>query len=279
MVMVSSRGRLPGMARSNFLKLGAGPVAVIALFAAACGTEDSDTAVGTEIGDTVAIETNAATSEFSPSSGITQTGSVEVDGTEIEFVATVPEGFSIGDQAPVLLAFPPGGQSIELATSTVEQTYESEALRLGWVVVSPAAPNGQLFFNGSEALVPGFVDWVEGWVTPEGGAPHVAGISNGGLSSFRYATENPDRVRSVVAFPGFARNDQDRDALEALSSVPIQIYVGGNDTGWIDGANETVQAASAAGVDVSLEIFPDENHIIDSTSDGVVVFEQLERAR
>ena len=239
---------------------------MLALLAGACGS-----------GERQALEFDV--SNILIEAGTTSNGTVDISGTTVTYAVTVPDGFSKGDSAPVLLAFPPGDQTIEGTRNTVDQVYAREALRLGWVVVSPAAPGGDLFFQGGEDVLPGFVDWIEAWVTPEGGAPHVAGMSNGGLSSFRFAAENPDRVLSVIAFPGFARSDSDRDALAELSDVPIQIYIGGNDAPWIDGATATVDAARAAGVSIHVQTFPGEDHIIMSTYDGRIVFEQLERFR
>ncbi len=212
-------------------------------------------------------------------SGELAAGSTEVDGVSIDYVVSAPPGFTAGDEAPLLLAFPPGGQDIDLTISLMQGTYHSEAQRLGWVVVSPAAPAGQLFFQGSEALVPGFLDWVETWVSPEGGAPHVAGVSNGGISTFRYGAENPDRVRSMIAFPGFPRSEEDQAALAELTDVPVRIFVGGEDTGWIPQAEETVATLSGLGGDAEVTIFPGEGHVMRSTSDGTIIFELLESFR
>ena len=107
-----------------------------------------------------------------------------------------------GDTAPVLLAFPPGAQDLSVTQSTINSVYLQEALRLGWVVVSPVAPDGRLFHDGSEDVLGSFANWIDQWVTPEGGAVHVAGMSNGGLSSWRFAAQNPDRLQSLIAFPG-----------------------------------------------------------------------------
>lgn len=205
-------------------------------------------------------------------------GQVEIDGTTIDYVVSVPSDFSPGDEAPLLLAFPPGGQDLSLTSSVMESVYASEANRLGWVVISPAAPGGVLFFNGSEDLVPGLLDWTETWVNPEGGAPHVAGISNGGISSFRYGAENPDRVLSMVTFPGFPRGG-DADALEDLSDIPIRFFVGGQDTTWLAAGEAARDTLLGFGADVSLTSFPGEGHVISSTSDGAIVFGELERFR
>lgn len=206
-------------------------------------------------------------------------GSIEIGETNVPYVATTPEGFVQGDTAPVLLAFPPGGQDLATTESTVASVYEQEALRLGWVVVSPVAPQGELFFQGSERLMPSFVNWMEQWVTFEGGAPHVAGMSNGGLSSWRYAAQNPDRIRSLITFPGFPSSSSDREAMENLTHIPIRLYVGGNDTQWLEPSEEASNDMAALGGNLGLQIFPGEGHIIESTYNGRLVFEQLESFR
>lgn len=240
---------------------------ILSLIAAACG--------GTS--EAARLEFDVSNMLVTP--GATEVGAIDVDGTTVDYLITLPEGFAIGDTAPVLLALPPGGQNLEITTNVANAVYHSEAIRLGWVVVSPAAPNGELFFDGGEDVLPGFVDWIEAWVTPEGGAPHVAGISNGGISAFRYAAQNPDRIASLVVFPGMPRGDDDRAALAELSDVPVRMHVGGNDTGWIAGSEDAFSALIAAGANVRLETYPGEDHVIQSTSDGTIIFSQLESFR
>lgn len=253
-------------------------VAAVALMASACGSSSS-AEEESSVGDSGAEQ--AAGSQAAPEivAGEVTGGSVEIDGVSIDYVISTPPGFTAGDEAPLLLAFPAGGQDLDLTRSLVEGTYAPEAQRLGWVVVSPAAPGGELFFQGSEQLVPGLLDWVETWVIPEGGAPHVAGISNGGISTFRYAAQNPDRVLSLSAFPGFPRSEDDQAALAQLVDVPIRLYVGGTDTNWISPAEQAANTFEALGGDVELTIFDGEGHIINATRDGVIVFEQLESFR
>ena len=207
------------------------------------------------------------------------TGQVTVNGTAIDYVTVVAPGFETSDQAPVLLAFPPGGQSLELAQSVVEETYLNEAVARGWVVISPAGPDGILFVNGSEALIPGLMDWIEQWVEPEGGRFHIAGISNGGLSAFRVAGQNPDRVHSIVVFPGYARSEADMTALATLAGRPVRLFAGGNDTGSLAPMEATRAALDELGADVVFEIFPDEGHVIGSMRDGVRLFDELDALR
>ena len=246
----------------------------VALLAAACGADGADD--GADAAD--ARPEPPATEPVLTAGEVTE-GTVEIDGVAIDYAATVPADFQTGDEAPVLLAFPPGGQDLGLTRSLVGGTYATEAQRLGWVVISPAAPDGVLFFDGSEELIPGFLDWVETWVGIEGGAPHVAGISNGGISSFRFAALNPDRVQSVVVFPGFPRSDADDAALAELTDVPIRLHVGGEDTAWVERAQEANTRLEELDADVELVVYPGEGHVMNATRDGTIIFEQLESFR
>jgi pimeloyl-ACP methyl ester carboxylesterase len=244
----------------------------LGLVATACSSSETGT-----VENDASTRPSTAAPVLAP--GEVTSGSVVVDGVTIDYVVSAPDGFDSGDEAPLLLAFPPGGQGLDLVRSLVEGTYGPEAQRLGWVVVSPASPNGELYFQGSELLMPGFLDWVETWVTPEGGAPHVAGPSNGGISTFRYAALNPDRILSLTTFPGFPRSEADQAALSQLVSIPTRFYVGGADTAWIGPATEAANTLTTLGADVELTIFEGEGHIISSTRDGTLIFEQLETFR
>jgi len=206
-------------------------------------------------------------------------GQVTIDGVDVDYVTVVPEGFEVGDEAPVLFAFPPGGQSLDQTRALVSNTYLAEAVDRGWVVISPAAPGGELFFQGSEALVPGLMDWTESWVTPEGAQFHLAGVSNGGLSAFRVAGQQPERVASVVAFPGYPRSEEDVAALANLTDVSVRMFAGETDAGWVEPMQEAEQTLNDLGGNVVLVVFPGEGHIIGALSDGVQIFDELDSAR
>ena len=259
--------------------------AVLLIVAASCG--GSDDSATTEATDSAPVATTAEPADIDQpdagpaiAAGELATGVLTIDEQTVDYVTVTPAGFEPGDTAPVMLAFPPGGQDPGVTESVVANTYRAEALARGWVVVSPAAPRGgPNWFGGSEALVPELMNWIEGWVTPEGGGFHIAGMSNGGISTFRVAGENPDRVRSLTVFPGFPRSDADRAALEGLTSVPVTMFVGGEDTTWISPMEEAEATLISLGGDVELEIFPGEGHIIGSLSDGVRIFDEMDAAR
>ena len=260
------------------LKIWAVLVLSLSLLAAACGNAGES---ATESVEEQAVSATVDVPDTGPnlSPGGVSTGEVEIDGTSLSYAVNVPDDFVAGDVAPLLLAFPGGSQSLDGVLAIMQGTYAAEAQRLGWVVVSPAAPDGVRFFDGSETLLPGFVDWIETWVVPEGGAPHVIGPSNGGISSFRYAIANPDRAQSVVVFPGFPRGDADRAALGNIADIPVRLYAGETDTQWVENGETTFATLTELGGDVELTVFDGEAHFPESTRNGVVLFEELESFR
>ncbi len=200
------------------------------------------------------------------------------DGTDLTYGLVLPEGFDPADEYPVLLAFPPGDQGPELMELLAEGTYLPEALARGWVVLTPAAPDGVLFFQGSERTIAGFLDALT-WLRPEGGRIHIAGVSNGGISAFRVAGEMPDRVASVAVFPGFPSTAEDRAALEELAAVPVAMWVGADDVGWFEPMDEARRILERAGGTVRFDVRQGEGHILRSMSDGTDLFDFLDSAR
>ncbi len=233
---------------------------------ASCGSGDDDAASVSQEAPAIAP-------------GDVTEGQVTIDGTTIDYVTVIPDGFEVGDTAPVLLALPPGGQSLDLTRSVTVGTYAEQALARGWVVLSPAAPDGELYFQGSERLIPSLMDWMETWVDFEGDRAHVAGISNGGISSFRVAAAQPERFASIVAFPGFPRSDEDTAALETLRDIPVRLFVGEEDTGWVAPMQETLATLTDLGGDVTLDIRAGEGHVMQSLSNGVQIFDELDANR
>jgi dipeptidyl aminopeptidase/acylaminoacyl peptidase len=223
------------------------------------------------------VATGAPSGQIAVEPGEITENVVTIDDVALTYFLITPPGFTPGDEVPALLAFPPGAQSRELAFSVMQSTYLPEASARGWAVVSPVAPDGVLFFDGSESLVPALLDQVESVLDPEGGRFHVAGISNGGISTFRALALQPDRFASAVVFPGYALSE-DRAALDELT-LPIRMYAGELDADWVRRMEETADLITAAGGDVTLEIVPGEDHVIESLRDGVTVFDVLDAAR
>ena len=197
------------------------------------------------------------------------------DGETIEYALLLPANYNAQQSYPILLALPPGGQNRQMVDAGLNGYWAEEAARRGWIVVSPAAPGGQLYFQGAERLIPEFLDGIAAQYSPHEGKFHVAGISNGGISAFRIALNEPHRVHSLLVLPGFPRGEEDFQRLDELIDVPVVMFVGEHDTTWIPGMEATAESLTDLGGTVLLEVVPGEGHVIQSLT-GAQLFDLLE---
>lgn len=202
------------------------------------------------------------------SPGKTYEQMVLVDETVIDYALLLPDDYSTGETYPTLLALPPGDQSEAMVEAGLSGYWEDEAVERGWIVVSPVAPNRTLYFRGSESYLPEFVDRIAEQLPPEGGKFHVAGVSNGGTSAFRFAIGNPELVHSIVVLPGYPLDGFDTENLANLEDIPVAMFVGENDNAWVGRMKATEQRLSELGGTVTLEIKAGEGHVIRSLSGG-----------
>ena len=102
----------------------------------------------------------------------------------------------------------------------MSEVWVTEARARGWVVLSPVAPGGVMFFEGAEELVPEFLRMVRVRYQPQGGRFMLAGISNGGISAFRVAGRNPELFYSLTVLPGFRSAPTMKQRWANLSPCP-----------------------------------------------------------
>ena len=201
------------------------------------------------------------------------------DNTQVDFAVVLPENFDTTQTYPILLALSPGPQTKEMVQWGLDNYWAKEAIRRGWIVLSPVAPQGVLFFKGSEAYIPEFLTQTARLYRPEGGKYHVGGVSNGGISAFRVALNDVEQVHSITVLPGFPRSDGDKQRLETLTGIPVAMFVGEQDTSWVERMEATAQALDDQGEQVSLDIVAGEGHVIQSLTGGEALFDLLESFR
>jgi enterochelin esterase-like enzyme len=239
-----------------------GLVATLPLLAltACTGGSDDGTPTGTA-GSTAAAVVASGAASLQPGTNVW----TAPDGTEVTFEVVVPPDRVLGQSGRVLVAFPPGGQDVDLTRRIVDDDWRDEAIARDVVVVSPAAPaTGLWFTDATAALVDDFLTYVGSAYPPADGRFDLAGVSNGGLSAFRAAVEHPTRFRSMVLFPGAPPSDVTDDELAALAGLDITMFVGGDDTSWLDQSRRAHDRLSALGIDSDLEVIAGEGHIIES---------------
>ena len=200
-------------------------------------------------------------------------------GTMLEYALLLPENFDPDRMYPILLALPPGPQTKEMVQWGLDNYWAREAVKRGWIVLSPVAPDGVLFFQGGEGVIPELLSRTAQLYQPEGGKYHVAGVSNGGISAFRVALNNVDKVQSVLAVPGFPRSDGDFQRLNSLVDIPVAMFVGEQDDGWVQQMEATEASLTELGGRVSLEVVAGEGHVIESLAGGGSLFDLLESFR
>lgn len=256
---------------------GLGRIAAAMLLAAGCAdsaASSSDTAAPASTGPA-----STGSSAASGASDVEHRSFTTADGTNIDYVILVPDDRAAGQPGNVLFTFPPGGQDLELTQRIVEQRWHDEALSRDWVVVSPAAPATGLFYTDESArLVPELLDAIAIDYPPENGRFDLAGVSNGGLSAFKAALSYPERFRSLVVFPGYSPDGGDDPNLSKLKDIGVSMFVGGEDSGWLEASQQTEQTLQGLGYTVELNVVAGEGHIIESLT-GADLFDAIERVR
>lgn len=186
---------------------------------------------------------------------------VTADGTRIDYAVVLPEDYLPGESYPVMLAFPPGPQTRAMVEAGLRY-WEGEGARRGYVVVSPVAPRQGLYFQGGAPYIADILGEISGQYNVAGGKVHVSGISNGGISAFHAAAAFPDSIETITVLPGFPLAGN--QVLERLRDVPLIMFAGERDQGWISRMDSTAEAMRRLGGDVHYEIVPGEGHVIQS---------------
>ncbi len=200
------------------------------------------------------------------------------DGTELRYAVVLPAGFTPAEAYPVLLALPPGPQDQSMVEAGLSGYWADTAQERGWIVLSPIAPNGQLFFRGSEQYILEFLEGTAVTYKPEGDKYYLAGVSNGGNSSFRIAIQRPEVFHAMVVVPGLPPTQNDVAALDKITALPVAMYVGERDP-WVTGMQEAEAELKRLGGDVQLNVIADEGHVIQSLRGGEVFFDFFEQSR
>ena len=112
--------------------------------------------------------------------------------------------------------------------NVLSRNLRPEAEKRGYIVIAPAAPDDQLFFEGGERIFPEFLKQILAEYRIQDSKFHIAGPSNGGIAAFHVAAANPQYFSSVTAFPGYMW-EPSMAKLQAISKMCVFMYVGEND--------------------------------------------------
>src|SRR5262249_9472462 len=127
----------------------------------------------------------------------------KVGTTTVDYKVVLPNGYDPAKAYPAIVVLGGGPQTINTVDSTLTRNFRAEAEKRGYIVVGPAAPNGDLFFEGGARIFPEFLKQILSDYKIQGNKFHIAGPSNGGIAAFHVAAANPQYFLSVTAFPGY----------------------------------------------------------------------------
>src|SRR6202166_220551 len=149
----------------------------------------------------------------------------KVAGVTVEYKVVLPNGYDPAKAYPAILAFGGGPQTMNVVDGILTRNFRAEAETRGYIVVAPAAPDGQLFFEEGARIFPEFLKMILADYKIQDGKFHIAGPSNGGIAAFHVAAANPQYFLSVTAFPGYMW-EPSAAKLQAISKMCVFMYVG-----------------------------------------------------
>ncbi len=104
----------------------------------------------------------------------------EVGGTTVHYKIVLPNGYDPAKAYPAILALGGGPQTMNTVDNILSRNFRAEAEKRGYIVVAPAAPDGQLFFQEGDHIFPEFLTMILADYKIQNDKFHIAGVSNGG---------------------------------------------------------------------------------------------------
>ncbi len=154
--------------------------------------------------------------------------SKQVGRVAVQYKVVLPTGYDAAKAYPGIIALGGGPQTMNTVDGVLNRNLRAEAEKRGYIVVAPAAPNGQLFFEEGARIFPEFLKMILADYKIQDGKFHIAGPSNGGIAAFHVAALNPQYFLSVTAFPGYMWQPT-AAKLQAISQMCVFMYVGEHD--------------------------------------------------
>ena len=152
----------------------------------------------------------------------------KVGGVTVQYKVVLPSGYDAAKSYPAIVALGGGPQTMNTVDGMLNRNFRAEAEKRGYIVIAPAAPDGELFFERGARIFPEFLKMIMADYKVQEGKFHIAGPSNGGIAAFHVAAANPQYFLSVTAFPGYMWEPTPAKLL-AISKMCVFMYVGEHD--------------------------------------------------
>jgi predicted esterase len=151
--------------------------------------------------------------------------SKKVGDTVVHYKTVLPNNYDPAKAYPAVLIMGGGPQTMNTVDTTIARNFRAEAEKRGYIIVGPAAPDDDLFFDEGDRIFPEFLKLILADYKIQDNKFHIAGPSNGGISALHVAAANPQYFLSVTAFPGYMWEPTD-EKLQAISKMCVFMYVG-----------------------------------------------------
>src|SRR5213593_3399401 len=149
----------------------------------------------------------------------------KVGRTAVQYKVVLPNGYDPAKTYPAILALGGGPQTMNTVDGVLNRNLRAEAEKRGYIVIAPAAPDDDLFFEEGARIFPEFLKMILADYKIQDGKFHIAGPSNGGIAAFHVAGANPQYFLSVTAFPGYMW-EPSTSKLQSISKMCVFMYVG-----------------------------------------------------
>ena len=188
----------------------------------------------------------------------------KIGATTVHYKVVLPNGFDPAKTYPGILAFGGGPQTMNTVDGVLNRNLRAEAEKRGYIIVAPAAPNDQLFFERGADIFPEFLKQILADYKIRDGKFHIVGPSNGGIAAVHVAAANPQYFLSVTAFPGYMWQPT-YAKLQAISKMCVFMYVGENDEyRWHDEMNNEAEFLRSKGTVARYSVEKGQPHRLES---------------
>jgi len=188
----------------------------------------------------------------------------KVGDTTVHYKVVLPDAFDPAKTYPAILAFGGGPQTMNTVDGILSRNFRAEAEKRGYIVISPAAPDDQLFFEDGARIFPEFLKAILADYKILDNKFHIAGPSNGGIAAFHVAALHPQYFLSVTAFPGYMWQPT-AAKLQAISKMCVFMYVGENDPYmWHDEMKHEAEVLRSKGTVASYTVEKGQPHRLDT---------------
>lgn len=204
-----------------------------------------------------------------------------IAGTTVHYKVVLPDNYDPAKTYPGVLGFGGGPQTMNVVDSVIARNFRDQAEKRGYIVVAPAAPDGQLFFEGGERIFPEFLKQILADYKIEDNKFHIAGPSNGGIASFHVASLHPEYFLSITAFPGYLWEETPAH-IQAISKLCINMFVGELDPmGWQDLMKKQAAEFRARGMTAQYTVEKGQPHRLETLAgaNAARLFDLFEKAQ